>query len=575
MTAENKPDEKFGIEDLIKKIGRSEALKFILTGKLSSKGIFTEKDVVGFKCDLKQIVAPQKEAKPKKSKKTYGQGEIYVVLIENPAKKLQYLTIMQNGRIDVTYNENGDIDWDSFEEKGLTGYQSLQDLFKETFSDVSLPLPEKRKKSKSGKKRKNGNTEKKKDKPNRAETFYFIDPALKKLLGDKKDFFSYSAFAHNERKDSKTATLTERDELTDLLQEGTGVVDNAVRGGYRVALQEINNFIVHNRAAAAIIDARKRKLKELVRRKDIGEVVSRYYDLIDAEVGINPLELDKTKRVEYLANASNGRFGYQFFSKKENKLDGISIEDMIDSLGEITKEGLISAPMEKAHAIQTSMCHWIAIAKAAQYVRDNEYISKKVVPLFERANQNLDKETMTETVYEGMRQLLKKITDKRLHFTIPELDFVLNGLWYAGYFKKDVRAKENGDTEENGLEEEAKKDPIFRENRGVKTQWIYPAKHFMQRPEYSDVLDSSFEDLLSRGRISKDLEIGTYTKDRKFGQLVYGNIPEDKKAIFVSIQDEKPLSTSDGGVLSHILGIYVGINREKILEKVADHWKSS
>src|SRR3989344_2573552 len=122
--------KKVTFEDVARRVGLDDALTGILRRRISPSTGFGLEDVAKFEQGLEALARgfdPSSELQEA--------GKIYVVTLRNPINGVEYLTLMQNGKIELTLTpDQQHIDWDALERDHLIGDHSLEEVFTDIFA---------------------------------------------------------------------------------------------------------------------------------------------------------------------------------------------------------------------------------------------------------------------------------------------------------------------------------------------------------------------------------------------------------------------------------------------------------
>lgn len=542
---------------LIDRVGIENVMEGIFSGELPSHIALTLEHAKSFSENLRNALVDQKSeddnVKPLRANYT---GEIYVACIEDPIQNIKYYTLMDGGKLELTLSARGAFDVESLKEQGLIGYHTLEDVFADVFETSSLPSSQRKVRTQRKITSSRGKSAKKKRILPRAKVRqqFIIDPALKEYLREKEPFLTAQVFGKTPQ--SRAHQINTLEELAEYM--GKDQVEKFSERGFKATLQTSVDFVVANKRK--IQRSRKRRLDALLNNAEVRHCVREYIhkELKGKDNIISALE--------FLEKSSNVRQGYAYFSNDKNRLDDVSVEEIIDVLRSVAIES-VGNNRERVDRINRSMQHWISVAKAARFVEHDERL-KRVIPLFEEARGTEIEGSISAKVYEGMRKLATYLLNRELHYSVGELPFIVDGLWLKGYFTKRNKI-------ENQEEEEKKE--IDRELRGVRTQFVHPVSHLMKRFErYDPILKAALNEMIQQGKISPPIKLNSQAEDINFGVELYNAIPEDIATKTFTrlygddeVQLAAPRSIGGGGRTSEwVLGYYVGTRREKITEAI-------
>ena len=472
----------------------------------------------------------------------------------------------------------------------MIGSEALENALEEVFSNIPLPdrIKSKRKRGIKGNGRRGKDKGKEPVKAPKNEPVFSIDPLLIEYLKEKRDYLAGNAFRFAGAKSPKE--ITDIIELKEVFPER--ILKEAARRGWKIGAQPAIDFVKKHRRTIEKIN--KDEVRILKREKpEVNDKVNDYFDRLRESQGDENV-------LEFLSDPANARDGYAFFDK--NRPKGGSVSDMLLVLKSTANDFVtkFEADVRKRKEFDQSLRSWWRLAKSLEYTNGDKRLATVKVLFEEAKDREFDKESsVTDRVYEGMRQFTKALVDKSCRYEVEELRFVMDGLWFDGYFtKKDKKNKGTRDEESVDAEDEEFIDAeegefVDRKRKGVDTQFVWPVRHLMRRYEiYNRELDAAFSRLLSKGDISEGLKLESRTDDLKLGVKIYFEVPERiRNVMFTHLQTGVPLKEPDIGrkeyssesdkskkpsspILNFILPLYVGARREELLQKVIEHYEN-
>ncbi|MDO8556128.1 MAG: hypothetical protein Q7R96_03070 [Nanoarchaeota archaeon] len=547
MTKDSTP-RKMTFEDLARNAGRDDVLTGILRGRISPSASFAPEDVTKLESGLEALA---RGINP--SNDLQEAGKIYVVTLRNPLNGVEYLTLMQNGKIELTLTDDQKhIDWDALQRDHLIGDHSLEHVFTDVFATAPGPFQEKRDVKPSEKKGtpKVPGDDKPKKAPPRSphpKIQYAMDPRLYAYFKQKYEFLTYAVFAHSTEK--KPVSLSSPADLASIGLPASAITA-AAKFGLEVVAQETVGFVNHHKKE--ILRARRSHLKILEMRPDLRNMIAEYWKSLEGPNGQEDV-------IAYLKVASHARAAYQYFTAPEHRLADVPPAEVLDALRHASYH-MVERDTKDRKDLVRSLGEWVAVAHAADFVTHDTYIAEQVIPLFAKT-KDADPKHAGELVYDGMRLLLQRVTKQELHYNVDELNFIVQGLWYNGYFTKATR----------GSSEESLED---RDARGVRTQFILPARHLLRRyPLYSNVLREALDTALVSDAIPKDFSLASHADDSALAKILYFAVPEEVRSrTFMHLMTGQPLQTlgpgNEGQQVRWILEYYVGVNRDVFAEEI-------
>lgn len=549
---DNQEKRRISVDELIERAGKRKVLQAVMDGFLPVSPNVTLRDAEDFSRSIDDMLKSAEERKAEING-IRESGDIYIASIRSPYKNMIYLTVMHNGKLDLTRNPEGLIDFESMDEEGLYGVNTLDDLLISTFSKSAIKQQKKKKGIKSNPRKKP--TAGPKTPPSKIR--YLIDPKLRDYLIAHQPFLSSKAFGAGSGR--RVITLEDNQELQ---QCGLpkNILESADSRGYKLTLQSAIDFVIANKRK--IQNARKQRLGRLVSDGRVSHVIRDYLSEIGASESME-------KALEFLAYSSNVRHGYHYFSSPENRVPEVEVEEMFDVLRNLAVES--SAHNQKrADRVERSLFKWIGIAKAARFVEQDERI-RAVKPLFEEAKGTAaGRNPLLDEAYEGVRQLAINLMDNRFHYSAEELPFIANGLWLQGYFTK---RKTGGE----------KRDARDREVHGVEGQFIQPVRHLMRHfKKYDVVLTQALDTALKDGKIPVDTKLENQNDDVQIGRVLYYALPKQQRdSVFYSDVRGMPFvepgpsnaPSKQGSWLQRILQLYIGIKRESITKTIESFYR--
>ncbi len=541
---------KLSRDEIVQRLGPGGYLKAVLGGKVKKEMTREELDAILAK--IQNVLTPEENTRG-----SYNNGQVYIACIELPFgdPRVKFITTFNNGQLGQNIK---DLQADVLERDGLIGAHSLENLIGDVFTGCALPgVP-------SIKTKKKTDTDRPKPVPPQhtpKPTYEFIiDPTLVSYLIEHKGYLIAGAFSHT------TAQKGKKLETFDELKEvgvPEGVLESASQSGFSVSLQSNVDFMRTFRAK--ILRLHRQRVNTLLADGRVTACIHEY-------MGSIKLGNNYTDALESLAQSSNARPAYEFFSNSNHKIDGVSVEEMFDALRfsalQIARKNRDPGLEER---VRNSLGWWISVAKAAEVVDKDTRISQ-VVPFFEKARGRTS-QAITNHVYEGMMTLTTNMLNQNLRYSSNEIDFIFDGLWLKGLLPKRGEADQTANSNEDNEFRESD-----RELTGLARQYTVPIKHLMRRfTAYDTILWPAFENLLKEGKVPKDLKLESPTEDYNFGIHLYNAVSANKrKEVFRTLKGDEPLAVPDGRrgtMVETLLTYYVGAQRSRLKEAVKSHYE--
>ena len=581
-------------------LGNTRVFANILSGKMAPGQRFSLRDAQGFAKNIESILGSQPSDEPISEEVSDqslidSRSGIKIVQMKAPHDNTVYVTYAINGKVVSSCNFDDGFKVQNLRDQGLFGYDSINSLFRESFGNIALPIPE-RPKSKKGKskgprrqKEKDGEPKGPKSTPPPKKK-YMVDPVLHEYLKEHRQYLTSHAF----KRGGKKPSIVDHEGLVENLDEA--VVDKANELQYGISVDDPINFIRRHRQA--VLGARAKRLADLLDDERVSNGFWSYMSVIGhpgdsinqdscletrIELGEGTSEqryIHMPTALDFLCSSTNSRNCYEYFTDTQNAIEGVEPEEMMEALLTHVRKATKSSPEEMIKKLDSSLLEWVRLAKAAKFVAEEDRISTEVVPLFDEAARSHDRQS--DRVYNGVRLLVGLMVGEGSTYSPNELKFITRGLWLHGYFQKDVRGA-NGPNGGDGNETDMS--AVDRELNGVDREFTSPATHLIKRyAPYEGVLMPVFDRLLSEDKISKDLKLQTKIDDATLGILLYENVEEDvrNRTFTQLIAGNPPLSTpvvgaNHGGTTGgtqcrSILEYFIGVNRDELLGKVKKHY---
>ncbi len=217
-------------------------------------------------------------------------------------------------------------------------------------------------------------------------------------------------------------------------------------------------------------------------------------------------------------------------------------------------------PSETMEVYRSNMQSWIGMAKAADYVHDNEWVQQQVLPLLQgdAPRNEVEVQLCENNRFTALLNIFQAIMNKRSDpGVIPEARFyrcVVNGLWVLGHmdsYQKDGRREPN----------------TFKSHKVMYTDWV--GHLFEKYDSYDAILRSSFEKRSPKARDKmKELDLNIDLDCERFGVLLYDTLPSQEQKQFSWVYDASRPLCEDGETLKRILRFYVGHNRDWMQKKL-------
>jgi hypothetical protein len=433
------PDDK-GLthQDLIDRLPEDDVLEAIIRKAIPASARLSLDDIQSITDQAVDIM------KKGASKKIDAEGEVYIAQVEFPAQGVTYLTLVTGGQFGFSGTEEG-LSINDLSKQGLVGYDSLEDVMANVFGASPIPATQHVRKKTIIKKpttqRRAPVPRPPKDKPQ-----YVIDPKLAEYLRNKEAFLSTQAFTKGQERGRNIRT---REELEDFVGQET--VEEFIDGGFNVTLLTPVNFVKEN--AKPIRKSRKHRREAIVQDERVMNLIRNYFKTIAPPKDVQPI-------IDHLSVASNVVHCYNYFIGQDHRIEGVRIEEVLDAMQYVAVRIVENDSKRRAQVVR-GMHEMINIVKAARFIEDDEYI-RKAMAFFDDAKDTEDM-SISDTVYEGMRQVVAHMLDRNQYYSPGELPFIARGLWLKGYFVKHTK-----DSDEQGEE--------IREPRGVIAQFVHPAR---------------------------------------------------------------------------------------------------
>ncbi|MBM3232621.1 hypothetical protein FJZ18_00435 [Candidatus Pacearchaeota archaeon] len=521
-------------EEIVARLGHDKYFEAIISGKISTKGQITTDELERILSDIQKVCAQETESYQSTN------SQVYIACIELPFgnPRVKFMTTFHNGQLGQNIR---DLQVDILEREGLVGARSLEHLLENVFTGCALPrVPAL-------------NTKQYKPGPNKPpiqsvpKPSYqvIVDPALVSYLKGHKGYLIAEAFSQISGQKGKA--LESFDELRSL-GVPEKVLNSAANSGFTFSLQSNIDFMKAYRGK--IFKIHRNRINSLLANEMVTPCINEFMQSI--HLGANYKDA-----FEYLAQSSNARPAYEFFSNPRHRVEGVEVEEMFDALRFSTLR-IVRNDTALETRIRTSLGWWIRVAKAAEVIDKDERM-KRVAPFFNKSRGKTSEST-TNHVYEGMMALTANMINQSLQYSSNELDFIFEGLWLKGYLPKRGEI-ENSSGEKNEFRESD------RELAGLSTQYGFPIKHLMRRfNKYDAVLWPAFEKLVEERSI-KEIDLKSALDDYQLGIKIYDSIPQRvRQSVFTTLKGDEPLAAPDGKrgtMMESLLTYYIGSQRSR------------
>lgn len=501
---------------LSEEFGVEDAARLSMGGADPTK-MYTLEDLAQFKSSLGGILASAR------SSDTIHKG-VFVVTIYDPEKQIHYHTLCVNGTIEYARRDGK---WDSEEL-----HDSVDPLFR-SMAREGVPTQTQvvtRKGGKGGDRRSG---------KNRQKPMNTFDTSLEKYIEREAKYLTYAAF-YNEDSVAEAQKLTEEE----LEQCQPDLAEQAKRQGYQITAESIENFVARHRKK--IVETRRLYVNKLMSDPNVTQLFSGFLRYVKSR---------KEGPDEFFAKEDYARDVYSWF--KDNNKTKHSVSNVLVSI----RDQVLNAYSDRSElrkGILRSTNQWVGLVEAAEYLDDRADLRKDVVSLF----TGVEEAAAGERTYEAVRRLAKKVVIDN-SYTWDQFKFMVKGLWMRGLMQK---VDQRGDDEVKA-----------RSAHGTEVQMITPVSHLWKRfGKYDALLNESFEDLLAKNAFPEGSKLEVQRDYRKTGAMLFSNVdPDVRRTVFTHIHNNDVALDEGGSQLSFILTLYVGLNREKFLDRIAGYHGST
>ncbi|MBS3151820.1 hypothetical protein J4230_00255 [Candidatus Woesearchaeota archaeon] len=462
-----------------------------------------------------------------------------IVMMRIPGSNIYYVTIMKGGKVILTKGQDGNLDL-SDPQQGLDEITDI--LAYSTMLDTSNRID-------SAKKKKTGKKGKPTFKPTKDKPGYVRDQALDTYLIENADALAFFALA-NPEKIKKTRTFTNRDDLEEIIND-PAFLETATNLGLTIEVESITSYVAKHRGE--ISRKTKRVITEIIEKEDIrktaGEVLLEYIIREDRE----------KKKLRELCEKSESVLPLykRFIDKKISKrLDDKGEHFVIcfrqlalDVLYSVKRTG-IEMSKEDFKRYISSTAKWVAYAKAADYIKNDEYIQKNILP---KLRTTEDERSSRDKIFEAVSDLGRLVIDPDHSYDKIFFRFLVAGLWMEGVMEKET---------DKGSEP--------RTIGGAMNEYTDGIGNLIERYDlYDRLLKKAFVKQLEKGVFDeKKTELNTQGECSTFGRTLYDSLLDKDKGRFTSIRyEERPL-TECGTYLVRLLRSYIGINRQYFVDEI-------
>ncbi len=521
------------LEQLTRGLSPEDTLRLLQQGKFRPGKRYSPEQAQSF---LNALAPVMRDASPEDAPyhlPAEGEGA-YLLRIFNPGANMFYVTLVVNGVPLFTRNSEGDLDQSSL-------YESEDPLLRRI---VEAGMPEDvqaffKRKSVPGagdgddKKKKRKKTHRVRDKPS-----FVFDPQIESFLkqcGEALVFEALENISFGEVKE----TVSGQD-LENLLD--AQLLRKVRSQGFQVTVQSLTNYVACSRKR--IRDLRRIYVSDFLATEDITRLVSKYLREFRGKL---PELINRSRNEELVFE--DGKEMYFWFAKEDQK---ITVQHAVDGL-RATLFRLYGDKLGKDEYLRfrEASAKWLAYAKAADYVKREEFIQEKIVPLFREAAETEEERKAARNVnFEVMSILGRRIIEDEQQALPLYLRMTVRGLWMFDYFERDVGAEKNP----------------MRTARGVDTEYILPLVHYLDRRNaYEPLLFAAAERLQREGHLLGE-GVDTAAGCEALGRKLYVTVPKKtREEVFTDRRkgyEGRPL-VADGTHLGRILRTHVGIHRER------------
>ena len=198
----------------------------------------------------------------------------------------------------------------------------------------------------------------------------------------------------------------------------------------------------------------------------------------------------------------------------------------------------------------SSTAKWVAYAKAADYIKNDEYIQKNILP---KLRTTEDERSSRDKIFEAVSDLGRLVIDPDHSYDKIFFRFLVAGLWMEGVMEKET---------DKGSEP--------RTIGGAMNEYTDGIGNLIERYDlYDRLLKKAFVKQLEKGVFDeKKTELNTQGECSTFGRTLYDSLLDKDKGRFTSIRyEERPL-TECGTYLVRLLRSYIGINRQYFVDEI-------
>lgn len=469
----------------------------------------------------------------------YSPGsDTYLVKLRLPGTNLIYITLMREGKVLFTKDLAGGLD--------LSNPREGMDDVLDVLAWTTMFDPTRRQAMLKAKGRKGGKGGKKKQfKPTKAKPGYVRDPLVDRYFADNADPLAFYALSSG-GSFKKGQVLRGRDDLEALIAD-EAFLGKAEGLGLEIEVESVTSYVASNRGA---ISSRARRVIDTIIEKQ--EVRSAAGRLLAVYIEKDDRERRKLRKLCESPNEASPI--YKALITERDKTRGedkgehyvIAFRELaLRVILEMSERGK-RIPRDELDKYISSTRRWVALAKAADYVRTDRYVQDRIIPDLRDIS---DEESARDRIFNAVCKVGKLVVDPDHLYDTLLLRFVVEGLWMEGLMMK-VGGKE-------------------RTPHGASVEFTDGMGNLVERYSlYDRLLRRSFDKLLSKGEFDDVKEIYGAATCLNFGERLYDALLDRDKKRFARLRDEDVPLTMGGTYLGKILRAYVGINREEFLEAI-------